>query len=519
MVYDEKWSKFMLNSIKSSMEKNNFNNGNVEQNWIFCTRPHFNLRKPHGEMPSTIYLTFKVGGKQYKISTNVKVIPSHFNRKTSTCLISPTLSEVENQNNFIANNKILELKTQFFQFICELCKVNRNEYPQFVKKYFANSMKKKSNKRASAVILQCLMDQKMKESSYGIYRTVYDTFIKFLKSINKTDLEIDDINLDLMKEFKKFLQKRTVTHPITSETVYVTDDNVAENLNKFLTLLNYCDKNDCFDLSASKCLKIKDNKKEVHTYENKIYISEDEENLLLNHPFTGDEADVANVFIFQIESLQRFSDIEKLMGVDIRTITNNGMITLRQKKTGTQISFPVSPIMQLILERVDYILPKITNAKCNKILKDICKTIGLNEICDCVEERGGELYKYSCEKYKLVTTHSARRSGITQSLQSGLSTELVGKISGHKSVAMVQRYDRTESEVAATLFAEKRFGGVKTPEVDSCPESVKEPVKSQENELFKGLTPQRIINDIVYFDKLGNAVYMVDENGHITKLP
>lgn len=503
-------------------KKNELSPQKVDQNWLFLLRPTFCLREPKSTRPTTVYLCFRINSTQFKISLNLKVIPEHFNKKDASAMISPTLCDMENQNNFVLNKKIQEFKSKFLDFLNYLCTLeSTTDVKPIIRQYFRESMKKsKENTRASAVLLQSLNAQKMRESSYKIYKTTYDTFMKFLKSVNKFDLDMSLINLELAREFKKYLQKRTVKHPITGETVYVTDDNVEENLTKFITILTYADKLDKFDLDASRCNKIKDSKKDVHTFENKIYLNDEEEMTMMNFPLVGEENDVRNVFVFQLESLQRFSDVEKFMGLDLREIiSENGMITLRQKKTSTVISFPVSPIMQIILERVDYCLPVITNVKANKFLKIICEKMQFNTICDCVEKRGGELYKYSCEKWKLVTTHSARRSGISNALLNGLTSEIVSKVSGHHSSAMVDRYNRSSSEDNAKIFAEKM--GFKTPKTlnpTTTPETPVEPNREDLNELLKGLTAHRIINDTVYTDSLGNICYRVDEFGNITKM-
>ena len=76
-------------------------------NEITC---HFNLREPKSPKPTYIYFIVCIDGKQMKFSTGVKIYPNQWNKKKQEAFISFRLSELDNRNNQIVNEKIASIK-------------------------------------------------------------------------------------------------------------------------------------------------------------------------------------------------------------------------------------------------------------------------------------------------------------------------------------------------------------------------------------------------------------------------
>ena len=84
-----------------------------QQVFINDMRANFNLRRPKGDKPTNIYFVVRVGKRQLKLSTGVKVYPDHWNVRKQEAYISVRLSELDNLNNTIVNDKLEELKMTF----------------------------------------------------------------------------------------------------------------------------------------------------------------------------------------------------------------------------------------------------------------------------------------------------------------------------------------------------------------------------------------------------------------------
>lgn len=84
-----------------------------QQIFINEIQTSFVLRQPKSTKPTNIYLVCRIQGKQVKLATGVKVYPEHWNTKKQEAYISVRLTELDNQNNEIANKKIKALETVY----------------------------------------------------------------------------------------------------------------------------------------------------------------------------------------------------------------------------------------------------------------------------------------------------------------------------------------------------------------------------------------------------------------------
>ena len=119
-------------------------------------------------------------------------------------------------------------------------------------------------------------------------------------------------------------------------------------------------------------------------------------------------------------------------------------ISLIQKKTGAQVSIPVSSELKGILEKYDYYLPHLEDQVINRYLKDICKEAGLTESVEILETKGGTPVRNRYPKWDLVHTHTARRTGATLMYLSGMDLYDIMKITGHTTPVMLKKYIKAD---------------------------------------------------------------------------
>ncbi|WP_297820183.1 hypothetical protein, partial [uncultured Lactobacillus sp.] len=158
------------------------------------------------------------------------------------------------------------------------------------------------------------------------------------------------------------------------------------------------------------------------------------------------------------------------------TARGNKVVRLIQKKTSTPVVVPImNDNLLRIAERYDFNIPEISDVILNRYIKDILKRLSeevpslqKTEITKLtmrereMEERGdaefmrnedGDVIKY---RYDLVTSHTARRSGITNLYLTGLfDTVQMMSVSGHKDQRTFFDYIKLSSDEIADKIMEK----------------------------------------------------------------
>jgi integrase len=122
-------------------------------------------------------------------------------------------------------------------------------------------------------------------------------------------------------------------------------------------------------------------------------------------------------------------------------------IRIRTQKTKDFLTIPLLPQAKAILEKYEYSLPVLSNQKLNKHLKDLGENAGIIEEVNIQKYRGAERVDDKMPKHKLISTHTARRTFITLSLEKGIRQEVVMSITGHKNFRTFSAYVKIVDKV------------------------------------------------------------------------
>lgn len=422
---------------------------NSTQNWFFTSKAHVNLRQPNGTKPTPLYLVFKLGAKQHKVSLGVKVIPNHWNGKINKALISANLTEIENKNNFIVNKKVNDGFLAYSNMIDYLCTHTEeiNNPQKAIKYIFTMANKTAKKEKLSATLFTALRNHTMSKSTFDIYNGKLKEFLEWVDK-NHKNMTIDDLTKDILKEYMEYLFNQTITHKITHEKVKAENSTVLNKIQVLLAIVGYLD-NDTLHNELHKVTKgIKTHKQE----DNQIYLTEDEIQRIYDLKLEGKEEVARDLFIFQLSSGQRYSDIEKLSGKSLKEYIGKDMVSVAQQKTKTKVAFPIDDKAKAILDKYDYTLPTMSTQDVNKYLKKIGKKAELNTPCNNVELRGGDVYEYTCAKWQLLTTHCSRRTFVSDGVNKNINNELIKGVTGHKSDSAFRRYNRLTAEESTKAF-------------------------------------------------------------------
>ncbi|HQO64434.1 MAG TPA: tyrosine-type recombinase/integrase, partial [Syntrophorhabdus sp.] len=100
-----------------------------------------------------------------------------------------------------------------------------------------------------------------------------------------------------------------------------------------------------------------------------------------------------------------------------------------------------------ILKKYKNKLPAFSNQKLNLHLKSLAKDAKINQNVAMQRYRGATREDSISPKHKLITTHTARRTFITLSLEKGIRPEVVMAITGHKDYKTFKAYIKITDEV------------------------------------------------------------------------
>ena len=133
------------------------------------------------------------------------------------------------------------------------------------------------------------------------------------------------------------------------------------------------------------------------------------------------------------------------------------VIKLIQDKTEVKVVIPVRSELDSILKKYEttkdeFKLPKVWVSKLNERIKIVCKRALIDEIIEIGKRKGGHLIVGKYPKYDLVSSHTARRSGISNLYNAGVPAVFIMKLSGHKTEREFMKYLRlTEEDIAKKL--------------------------------------------------------------------
>lgn len=185
----------------------------------------------------------------------------------------------------------------------------------------------------------------------------------------------------------------------------------------------------------------------------KVALKESEvEKLIELDNLTVEMEQVRDLFILEILTGQRFSDLPKLL--DKKHISGTS-IQIYQQKTNERVSIPIHPRLKkhldYIFKRYDH-LPVIGNHKFNVHLKAICKEAGFIKEHSWVKLVGKKQIKQSDFRFNLITSHTGRRTFCTLSMKRKINAEDIMKVTGHKNYEQFKTYVKVDDQDLETAY-------------------------------------------------------------------
>lgn len=152
---------------------------------------------------------------------------------------------------------------------------------------------------------------------------------------------------------------------------------------------------------------------------------------------------VRDMFVLSCNIGQRFSD---MIRID-KTCFDRNIFTILQQKTGTYARVDIERMSidrnttYAILEKYDYHSPITTDISCyDRYLKELLQYVGFKELIKRETKINGVVEVTYEPKWKLISSHTARRTFATNNIVRGLKTSEIRRATGHKSESSFEKY-------------------------------------------------------------------------------
>jgi integrase len=114
-------------------------------------------------------------------------------------------------------------------------------------------------------------------------------------------------------------------------------------------------------------------------------------------------------------------------------------------------------MVQSIIKRNGFEIPKVSYSTFNLTLKEVVKAAGIDCNVTYVRTKGGKSETITEPKWKLVGSHTARRSFATNAYLSGVPTISIMKMTGHKTESSFMKYIKISLTENARILQSHSF--------------------------------------------------------------
>ena len=185
-----------------------------------------------------------------------------------------------------------------------------------------------------------------------------------------------------------------------------------------------------------------------------VYLTKEEVELLWNYQPKGElKRKARDLFMIGIYTAARFSDYSRLS----MDMIQDGVIRFHQEKTRGVVMVPASTRVIEILKRNGGRAPALAQQHLNEHIKLVCKDLGINTPIEVSKTIGASRELMTKEKWQMVSSHTARRTGATLLYMTGVPLKQVMLITGHKDEKAIRRYLRLTNEENAALLKDNEF--------------------------------------------------------------
>jgi len=373
-----------------------------------------------------IFFVFFNQGKKTRYSTKIKIERSEWDQKTQR----PKSRRGEIGE---ANRKITFELNEYEKFYDDLKRFYKESLTkEIVKDKFdehfqlAKVAKSLNYSDYFEIYIQQKKDsESLQKDSWQKYSRIHTAILELQKK-NKTTYYLHSFDSAFFNQLITYFRK----------TKNISDNTLRRKLGFFKSFLNWCVKNGYSVNSAFRDVQIKP-RETSH-----ISLSHSDLEILETLELDEVKSYYRDLFLIGVYSGQRFSDYKRFD----KTYIEGDNIVIRAKKTGQFSYIPLSKKLKRLLDKYDWNLHTISQQKFNDHIHEISRIAGFTEIVNRDRFFGNKKVTEKIPRFKLIASHTARRTFITLSEQRGVSHSQIMKVTGIRSLKTLQNYIKFDKE-------------------------------------------------------------------------
>lgn len=379
-----------------------------------------------------IRLTHK--GKVIRLSTGIKMAPKFWNQETQSIVR-------KNNENYTYHNELLSKLTADIERIFRVAALENQTL--------------ESIRNEVGKVLDPNFVPKAEKGVLSLYR-------EWANFGTATKLQPSRQNRQCLAVFEEFIRKEDIPFEKVDYSFY--SDFVV-----FLrTIKKYKENTVGTQIKNLKAVMNEGLKRKLHTNEDfknfkkpaepiiNINLTEGEIERMRVLQLSGLQEQVRDIFIVGCYVAQRHSDYSTLSKKDI----SDGRLVIVQEKTNHRIIIPIHPIVEEILLKYKGELPDVGQVVFNREIKKIALKAAIIDPVFIRHTKAGQRVEKYVPKWKLITSHTARKSGVTNALRAGVPIEDCMYLAGIYDIRTFKVYAGvTDEEYSQRLAVSKFFTG------------------------------------------------------------
>jgi integrase len=400
-----------------------------------------------------IYVSCRLAVGQLVYPTGFKILPKYWDFEKTKIKNVTTVSNKDEINIYLSDLKeFIDRTVEKYKLMRE--PLTKTELKESIDNYLNPQPEAKPQSLFEYIeqfILDCENGKRLIESTKRYnegtikrFRTTQSVLQNFALTYSRP-LDFDSIDLAFYKEYNSYMvnvkdyKTDTIAKHIRTLKTFLreaTDEGVNTNLDyqkkAFAVVLKSSDESVSIALNESELMEM---------YE-------------LDLSATPKLERVRDLFIIGANTGLRFSDFTAIKPENIREDKEGAYIEIIQFKTKRKVVVPINQTVKSILSKYNNVLPNaISNQKFNDYMKEVaqlCKSLQSMELLSYV--KGGKNVKESLERWKMVSTHTARRSFATNAYERGTPANAIMAITDHKTEQSFLLYIKTSKRKQAEIF-------------------------------------------------------------------
>ena len=388
----------------------------------------FTLKNSKSENKTLIYIRYycKNSKSYFKLSTKLFINPKDWNFKSRLPITKRGLASVDARQLTHQLNKIDEILQSTInkhgayltkEHLTEVFKPKKSISDDVIELYSKFLKEKKEQGTVTARTLQK-------------YNVVFSKYKSFCNKQSKSH-KIKDLDDDFYVAFLAYLRHKDK----------LNNNTLSRYLTFFKTFVIWCNRkgfdvnNDYTNVSVKKYQS------------DDVALNSKEVEILENADLNGSDEKARDLFLIGVYSGQRFSDYSVFERADIQ----GEFIIKRSEKTESHSIIPLHDKLKNLLHKYDWRLPKISSQKFNVRIQSVCKDLGFDNEIKKTTYRGSQKTIELLPLWKMVASHTARRTYITLMAEKGLADHFIMAVTGIKDVKTLSKYKKLNKNNLFTI--------------------------------------------------------------------